>query len=316
MRTTPILEAIKEKYPNSEITWITVPITKEILSGNPNINHLLTIPLEEDLGTFDILYSLDIEPEAGQTALKIKADKKYGFYDSDGFPMPFNPEAEYYINTVFDDDLKKSNRKTYQEMLFEFCDLEYKKQLPKIYLTEESKNNINNFLKENALEGKKIVGFNIGSAPRWPSKAWHTEKVKECIKKLKEKNYEVILFGGPEEIELNKKVASDLEEQGVKIYAKNTANSLKDFFALINSCDKIICGDTLVLPAAIALNKPITGLFFCTPPWEIESYNLVTKVVSPMLNTFFPERMDEYNEKLVKSVSVDEVLETMDSLLA
>lgn len=310
VRTTPILQGIKEKYPESEITWITIPIVKEILQGNSLINKILT--QEDDLSEkFDILFSLDVDKEPSSLASKINADKKYGFFDMEGFPASFNSEAEYYLNTVFDDQLKIENRKTVQEMFFDICDLEYKKQPISININEQAKQNIDNFLEENNLKGKKIVGFNSGSGSRWPSKAWHPEKIKECIKKLKEKDYEIILLGGPEEIESMEKLKEELDNEGIKIYGKNTSNSLQDFFALINACDKIICADTLAAHVALGLKKPTIELFFCTPPWEIESYKTGKKITSSKLMEFFPERMDEYNEELVKSISVDEVLQCL-----
>ena len=53
LRTTPILEAIKAKYPDSEITWITEPESKEILEGNKLVGKILTLPIEEDLEEFE-----------------------------------------------------------------------------------------------------------------------------------------------------------------------------------------------------------------------------------------------------------------------
>ena len=311
VRTTPILQGIKEKFPDSEITWITIPLVKEILEGNPLINKILTPnePLEDH---YDTLYSLDIDKEPTTLANKVKAEKKYGFFDMDGFPMAFNKEAEYYLNTIFDDDLKIKNRKTVQEMFFEICDLPYNKQPISINITEQAKQNINQFLEENSLKDKKIIGFNIGSSPRWPSKAWHPEKIKECIKKLKEKGYEIILLGGSEEIESMNDLQSSIESEGIKIYSKNTSNSLQEFFALINACDKIICADTLAAHIALGLGKPILELFFCTPPWEIESYNTGKKITSSKLLDFFPQKMDQYDEELVKSIDVEEVINSLD----
>ncbi len=309
VRTTPILSAIKEKYPDSEITWITKKSSHEILQGNHYINKILTLPLDLDnLGEFDILYSLDIEEEATKLSNKIKTKEKFGFYDNEGFPSAFNEEAGYYLNTVFDDDLKKSNRKTYQEMIFEICELPWKKQKINLFIPENSKHIINNFLIENNLKNKRILGLNIGSSKRWPSKAWHEERIKECIKNVIKKDYEVILLGGADEKEKMDEIEKDLFDNDIKIYSKNTSNSLKDFFALINICDVIVCADTLALHVALGLNKKVIGLFFCTSPYEIEEYSLLRKVVSKKLYDFFPEKMDQYDEALTKSISADEVL--------
>ena len=308
VRTTPILEAIKEKYPNSEITWVTKPSSKEILEDNNIIDKLIFIPKLTD-EKFDILYSLDIDEIATKIALKINSSEKYGFYDNEGFPASFNEEAEYYLNTVFDDYLKKSNRKTYQEMIFDICKLDWKKQPISIKISEQARKNISKFIEENNIHGK-ILGFNIGSSPRWPSKAWHNSRIIEFIKDI-HKDYTIILLGGPEEIERMDEVNNELDKIGIKVYAKNTSNSLKDFFALIDICDIVVCADTLALHVALGLNKPTIALFFCTPAWEIEDYSLAKKITSPMFDDFFPERMDQYDEKLVKSISVSQILEAL-----
>ncbi|MEK6891375.1 MAG: glycosyltransferase family 9 protein [Nanoarchaeota archaeon] len=311
VRTTPILEAIKEKYPHSEITWITKPSSKEILEDNNLIDKLLLLP-HIPTDKFDILYSLDIDEQATKIANKIIADEKYGFYDNEGFPASFNEEAEYYLNTVFDDYLKKSNRKTYQEMIFDMCKLHWKKQPISIKISEQARQNISDFIEENNIQGK-ILGFNIGSSPRWPSKAWHKSRIIEFIKDI-HKDYTVILLGGPEEIESMEEVEKELDNIGIKVYAKNTSNSLKDFFALIDICDVIVCADTLALHLALGLNKPTIALFLCTPAWEIEDYDLAKKITSPIFDNFFPERMDQYDEELVKSISVNQVLKALSDL--
>ena len=44
VRTLPILSAIKEKFPNSEITWITKEYPSTLLKSNPKINKIITLP--------------------------------------------------------------------------------------------------------------------------------------------------------------------------------------------------------------------------------------------------------------------------------
>ena len=58
----------------------------------------------------------------------------------------------------------------------------------------------------------------------------------------------------------------------------------------------------------LALKKFTIGLFFCTPPNEVEGYGLLVKLVAPKLYEFFPEKMDQYDESLVKSITPSQVL--------
>ena len=307
IRTTPILSAIKNKHKNSEIYWLTKKECAELLYNNPKIKKVLILPyhFEEQ---FDILYNFDIEKEALNLASNIKAKEKYGFYDNFGYPTAFNLKAEYYLNTLFDDELKKRNKKTYQEMIFEIAELPYKKQKPEIYLNKEDYNYADEFLKKNNLKNKTLIGVHIGASPRWPSKAWARNKIKEFIVKLKEKNYNMIIFAGLNEKKYQENLIKELRSRGIKVYYNNPNNSIKEFTSLVGLCKIMICSDSFALHISLALKIKTVGLFFCTSPDEIEGYNLLKKITSPRLYDFFPERMNEYDEELVNSISVEDVL--------
>jgi ADP-heptose:LPS heptosyltransferase len=314
VRTLPLLLAIKEKFPESIITWITKSQCKEILETSPHIDNILTIPANFETLTkeFDILYNFDIEEDATNLANKIKANKKYGFGSENGYATAFNFPAEYYLSTLFDDELKKSNTKTYQQIMFETAELHYNKQHHSLNLTNQEKQYAENFLAQNNINKDKLIGIHIGASPRWPSKTWHKDNLKEFIKKAQEENYEIIIFGGPDEIQEHETLAKEFQEQGIKIHRNNPNNTDKEFFSLINACNKIIAGDTFALHVALALKKQTIGLFFCTSSKEVEDYNLLKKLTSPRLYEFFPEKCDQYDEDLTKSISAQEVLDAIE----
>lgn len=316
IRTLPILSAIKEKYPNPEIFWVTKPENVEMLQG---INmKILASSQEENSGifdsNFDILYNFDIDDEATKLASEIKANKKYGFYKKGDYAAAFNLPAEYYLNTLFDDETKRTNKKTYQEMIFNTAELPWKKQHYSLQLSEENNKFAEQFVKENNIDAEKLIGIHIGASSRWPSKIWAESKVKEFIKKSKEKGYEILLFGGPNEKQRHDKLISELREEGIIVYKNNPENSDKEFISLMNLCKAVICSDSLALHVALALKKPTIALFFCTSPHEVEDYDLLQKIISPKLYDFFPEKMDQYNEELVNSISSEEVLKALNSI--
>ncbi|MFH1711039.1 MAG: glycosyltransferase family 9 protein, partial [Nanoarchaeota archaeon] len=307
VRTLSILPAIKEKYPESEIYWITKPESIELFEGNPYITKVIPIPCNLN-DEFDILYNFDIDNEATKLASEIKADKKYGFYKEGGYAKAFNISAEYYLNTLFDDELKKSNKKSYQQMMFDAAELDYNQNHCPIYLNKKDSDYANNFLKENKIDSNKLLGIHLGASARWPSKAWHLENLKEFILKAREKGFEILLFAGPNEKDKNKKLAAELEKKGVKIFINNPQNTLKEFASLVSLCRQMVCSDSLALHVSLALRKPTIGLFFCTSSEEVEDYNLLKKLASPLLKDFFPEKSDQYSEELVKSISAEQVL--------
>ncbi len=308
IRTLSVLPAIKEKFPNSEITWITKEQSLEIVKNNSKINKVLTTD-KKITGQFDILYNFDIDNEATELAKSIGAYKKYGFYLDEGFPTAFNLGAEYYLNTIFDDELKKSNKKTYQEMMFEAAELEYRKQHEMIVIPEKDRIYANSFAEENKINRERLIGIHIGASPRWPSKKWHEEKLEKFIKLVLEKDYEIILFGGPNEQKDQERLFERLikKNPNAKIYKNNPRNTIMQFASLVNSCSAIVCSDSFAMHLSLALKKPTIALFFVTSPHEVEGYGLLKKVVSPMLKEFFPEKSNQYSEELTKSIKAEEV---------
>ncbi len=313
VRTTPVLEAIKEKYPESVIYWLVSDLYgngKEILKNNPYIDKLLIFNSENMLRLqqekFDIIYSLETTTPGTLIPELIKADEKLGYYFDNGSTSVYNKEAEQYLETAFLTHIKKANRKTYQELIFSASKLPYKKQEIIFELSEKNKEYAEEFKKENNLENKKIAGINFGSGKRWPSKAWSEEKLIKLILKL---NREVILLGGPEEKEKLKQLQKKLKQKGKEVITNNPDNSIGEFASIINLCDKILTTDSLALHLSIALKKPTVALFFSTPSWEIEGYDCVNKIVSPLLNKYFFSNF--YNEELTDSISVEEVLKAL-----
>lgn len=311
LRTMPIARALKEKYPDSQIAWITKGDIADLMQGNPYIDKIFVLPaIPEE--KFSALYNFDLEKDACEIAIKIGAEEKFGFYLREGYPAPFNIGAEYYLNTFFDDEIKKKNKKTYQEMMFMAADLRYQREYCPIYLNEEDSSYAQEFAKMNYLHSEKLIGIHMGASSRWPSKVWSEQRLKEFIVKAREKGYEILLLGGPNEAGKLEAFAQQLENQLIRIYRNDPYNTKREFAALISLCKIIVCSDSFALHVALALERKTVGLFFVTSPDEVEGYGFLTKIASPKLYEFFPEKSDQYNEDLVNSISSDEVLAAVD----
>ena len=105
----------------------------------------------------------------------------------------------------------------------------------------------------------------MGASPRWPSKIWHEDNLKEFIIKAKDKGYDILLFAGPDEIERQKRFIERLKEQSIFIFTNDPNNTDLEFASLLNICKVIVCSDSFALHLSIALKKKVIGLFFCTP---------------------------------------------------
>ena len=82
LRTTSILHAIKEKYPESHITWLTKIVSENIFKNNSLVDNLLFFE-DPDLNsrlsieTFDLLLHPDASPSSAAISATVKARKGY-----------------------------------------------------------------------------------------------------------------------------------------------------------------------------------------------------------------------------------------------
>ncbi len=310
LRTIPLAEALKSRHPEAHMTWITRGDIAELLSGLPFIDKVTSVPYTENT-RYDLLYNFDIDEQATELAIFIDAKKKYGFYKEGGYPAAFNQGAEYYLNTVFDDSLKKSNKRTYQEMMFELAELPYKNKPYHLLLNAQDKLYAEKYLLQNSLVGKNIIGIHMGASSRWPSKVWGRHQLFNFIELARKKGHEIILFGGPNEAAHYGSFIEELKKNNITVHMNNPFNTKREFIALVNACHVMICSDSFALHVSIGLGKKTIGLFFCTSPNEVEGYGLLIKKVSPKLYSFFPERSDIYDQALTESITAQEVFSSI-----
>lgn len=285
LRTTAILPALKRKYSNSHITWITKKNAADIFLNNNLVDRIIShddpsLSFRLQSEEFDLLIHPDSSPVSSPIASVVSAKIKVGFtIDNKGCVVPFNDEAIEWFEMGAFDQLKKENKKTYQQIIHEIIGLNYEKDEIQLFLTQEEEKIRDYFIEQHNLQRfDKIVGINTGAGSRWQFKQWRLDGIEFIISKLIEKNIGVILYGGPEEEERNKYLSNKFPE----VIDSGTNNSLRQFFALMDIPDLILTGDTMALHAAAALKKNVICFFGPTSSNEIEDYGRITKIVPEM----------------------------------
>lgn len=259
MRTTSILPKLWEKFPKSEIWWLTN--TPEVISTNVNIilkNNSGNINVINQTH-FDIVYNLDKDKEACSLLNSVKSNKKFGFCLHEGKTSPYNELANHkYLTGIFD-DISKANKKSYQQEIYEICGFNYDGQ-------EYEINRIDKSHFWDLDHSRKIIGLNTGCGDRWKSRLWKNDYWVELIQLLKEDGNNVILLGGKKENEKNLEIA---RQSGAKYYGYFT---VEKFISLVNECNLVVTTVTLAMHIAIGLKKTVILLNNIFNPYEFELY--------------------------------------------
>lgn len=294
MRTTPVLFALRRRFPRAHITWVTKKNAKEMLETTPRINRLVYVDDNDNGGTlrlmaeeFDELHCYDKEDAAIGLATLIKAKKKYGFHlNSFGQMAPINAKSEYCFDLGLSDDLKfNKNTKSYQEVTYECSELEIPEPMdPYDFSLRDSDREAAKFLMKRLRWDTKrgvsrppIIGLNTGSGRVFRTKQWLEEYFIELAKHLKKKmKARVLLLGGEDEDARNQRLATKLK--GIAHYP-GCGFSIRQFAGVIEQCDLLVTGDTLAMHLALALGTRTVTLFGSTCEQEVDMYGLGKKLV-------------------------------------
>jgi len=276
LRTTSILPALRNKYPDPHITWITKSEAANLLKSNEMIDRILQFEknyisyiLNEE---FDLGICLDADSSSATILSVAKCKEKKGFIsDKHGRLTIANPEAEKWYNMGLNDDLKTKNRETYQTIIYGICGLDNKLiYRPQITLRDEALKYADEFKRKNKLDGKFVIGINTGGGSRWECKKWKREYYVELIKMLGNinKHIAVILFGGENEKELK----GYIKENCKNIMDAECHDSVNKFAGIINLVDIFLTPDSLGFHISAALEKYTLVLVGPTSPHELDVY--------------------------------------------
>ena len=286
LRTTSILPGLKERYPDSYLTWITREVSLPLFINNPYVDRVL--PLEPDgllccqAETFDLSINLDTSQLSSTIQYLVKSGEKRGFtLDDRGMVSTCNPEAEKWLRMSIFDDEKKANQESSQAIMAEIVGNPLPPGEIVLNLGAAEVAQGDSFAKAAGLDrAKPVIGFNTGGGRRWKHKKWTRENTLALARRCAEElDAQLLLYGGPEEEERN----AWLVERGGGVFIDTGCdNDLRTFFAKLNLCDLLITSDTLALHAAVGLKKKVVALFGPTSASEIELYGRGEKVVSPL----------------------------------
>lgn len=279
VRTTPLVEALKRIYPGNKVFWLTQ--SPEILPDT--VDQKLPFDLQSILYleqiNFDLLINLDKDLEACALASRLQAEKKHGFVLSGGVPAPVDQLAEQKFLTGLFDDLGRANTKSYPEEIFEIIGQTFKGEKYAIadYASDEQWSLPN---------GGPLVGLNTGCGRRWLTRLWPEEYWVQLAIQLQEQGYRVLLLGGPDEEQANRRI----QAASGALYLGTFP--LERFISLLNQCDLVVTLVTMALHLAIALNKRIVLLNNIFNRHEFELYGLGEILEPPNCTCYFAPQCD------------------------
>ena len=238
LRTTPILIALKEKFPDSHITWLVTESAEPLLKGNKLIDRILIwdqfVPFQLMKEKIDVLINLEKIPGVAALADMIDAWTKYGFrFDSNTGSYHTYERSLGVMHYI---ERKKTGQVIndfWQKVLIEMIGITWKNQPCVIGYQPRNCEAID-------------IGLNYQVGPKWPNKA--------------------MPYGDWQKLE------ALFITSGYSTSWQDGLSDIYQYIDWVNSCETIISNDSLGIHIALSLGKRVVGLFGPTDPQEVYMY--------------------------------------------
>lgn len=270
LRTTPLLRALRPAESGCQVLWVTH--SPELLPGDAceAVRPTAATLARLQNGNWDFCWNLDKDLEACALAAATRAGELKGYTLKNGVPAPVDEAAWHKFATGVDDGYSKSNRLSYVEEIFEIVDLPFKNE--EYWLKSPGSASRNRAAE--LMPGTGWIGLNTGAGHRWPTRLWPQRAWVEAAAGLKNLGLKPVLLGGPEEVELNGRLAAEsgCPWPGVQ--------SLDVFYAMVERCDCIVTSVTQAMHLAVGAKVPLVLMNNIFNPHEFELYGR-GKVMGP-----------------------------------
>lgn len=264
---TPVLSAVREKWPKAHIVAMTSAGLAPLLEKDPRINEVLSFNKPQGFIHRLHPYPLIDKLREGRYDLGILLTNSFssawwfylaGIKERLGFGRPFLLTK----SATFPKNYKKQHLVHSYLQLLEKIGIPFQERKPEIFLTREEKAEAEEKIRAlGAGGGRIVIGLNPGAA-YGPAKCWPPERYRALIRKLLEdERFLILVFGDAASLSLIETIAGGLSERVINLAGKT---SLRELLSLIGACDLFITNDSGPMHVAAALQIPLIALFGST----------------------------------------------------
>lgn len=307
--TTPAIELLTKYYPNANITFLGSFISIEALKHHPLCTNAIvdttkkhpsrlyaTYKLAKKLGSFDIAISFRNQVHS---SLLLK------FTNTHLTIAKASWHSKFLLSHT-------PNISTNQHLVEQYTKLA-------MINSENFDNNIDNlqlYIKKEIFS-KPTLGINAG-ATYGSAKRWYPERFAEVAANFS-KQYDILIFGGPNEIEMAKDIEDHLLSIGINNYINIAGKTtIIELCAKIGGCSLFITNDSGPMHVAAAYQVPTVSIFGPTKYKETSQWkNPKSKIVrhemdcSPCMKRECPLKHHE----CMRSITALEVIKSVNEIL-
>jgi len=315
LNSTPAISALRNSYPNAQISVVVKPYGSEILSRNPDIDEVIIYdPNGQHKRLIDKIYFLKKLRSSGyDTAMVLNNSSMSNFmaYVSGARvragrrsePKRFSYTLTHWVSNNDPKGTKHEIDRNFD--VVQLLRVENRTRDLVLHLSEEEKAYAEGFLRLNTDDGSSLGLMGIHPGGSSFDKLWLSENFAEIVNRLIEEfNARIILFTGPGEESLAQNILANVKHP--LIFASGIR--LRQFAALVERCSLFICNDSGPMHIASAFKVPTVAIFGPTDHVRWRPLNENAMVVRKDMDCYpCSAHKCKRNYECIKTLSVSQV---------
>jgi len=266
--TTPLIKAVKKKFPDSKLSVLLIPETEGLLKNNPYVDEVIVYDKRRQDKSLHSFFQLvnKIRHERFDLALVPHRSYRSSFLvflskipERIGFDKN---QASFFLTkkVIYQNSLHEIDRNL---SLIESNGLPIEEKLPELFPDKNNFAKAESFLSENKIStNDKIVAIAPGST--WATKRWLPEGFARVADGLiQNEKVKVIFIGGKGEEKLGYEISGLMQSEPVIAFGKL---SLLESAALLSKCKLLLANDTALVHMAVAMKIPVVEIYGSTVP--------------------------------------------------
>lgn len=263
--STPVIKALRQKFPQAYISMLVAPYAKDIVEGNPYLDEVIVYDKAGKHKSWwrTIKFAGRLKKKKFDLAVILHPGNRLhliAFLAGIPLRLGYNRKLGFLVN-LRKVHKKQEGRKHEAEYNLELLSElgvsgnPYDLFMP---IRQESESYVEElFRKEGISQADKILAINPGAS--CPSKIWPAENFARVAKKLAgPHNFKILILGGPKEIHLADKVACEIKGKVINLAGKTSVSQLASIF---KRCSLFISNDSGPVHIASAVGVPVISIF-------------------------------------------------------
>ncbi len=258
--TVPVLEVLRDKFPDSEICYLGDKDGVSLLENNPDINEILPYDFARPSVVeqfrvasalrgrkFDVAIDLFGNPRSAIVVLLSGAKMRIG--------GEFGWRAKAYTHPI--KVRERVSAVTFHLRYLRPLGIEEEYRRPRIFLTETEVNDAVEYLASAGIDNSRPrFGMHIGAT--WPAKVWLPEHFSRLAQMAADElGAQIIVTYGPRDLQYLKAFSSSCNVEFVSI----PPQQLRRLAAVISVCDSYVSNDAAPMHISAAVGTPTIGIF-------------------------------------------------------